>query len=77
MPHSYFFLHSTLDKDLKTLRCDHRIVGAMAGSLEAQPLQNILYGMPLVLLPEEVYHLVNHGKNNLTWDTVDNTLSTH
>jgi hypothetical protein len=33
----------------------------MAGSLEAQPLQNIFYGMPLALLPEEVYLLQKHG----------------
>lgn len=49
-------------QDLKVLRTKHRIIGAMVGSLEAQPLQNIFYGMPLALLPEEVCLLQKHSK---------------
>lgn len=34
----------------------------MAGSLPTQPLQNTFYGLPLVLLPEEVHLLHQRGK---------------
>ncbi|KAG2184563.1 hypothetical protein INT43_000472 [Umbelopsis isabellina] len=38
----------------------------MAGSLPSQPLQNTFYGLPLVLLPEEVYFLHQHGLTSIT-----------
>ncbi|KAJ1642243.1 tRNA-splicing endonuclease subunit, partial [Coemansia asiatica] len=40
------------------LRKDHRIVGALEGSHPSNPLQNLYFGLPLVLLPEETAMLV-------------------
>ncbi|KAI9486276.1 MAG: hypothetical protein EXX96DRAFT_614115 [Benjaminiella poitrasii] len=47
--------------DVKTLRCDYRIVGALNGTLPAFPLQNTFFGLPLILLPEEVDLLLSKG----------------
>ncbi|KAI9006621.1 tRNA intron endonuclease [Phycomyces nitens] len=41
-------------KDVERLRCDHRMVGALVGTLPRLPLQNTFHGLPLLLMPEEV-----------------------
>ncbi|PVU99868.1 hypothetical protein BB560_005432 [Smittium megazygosporum] len=41
-------------KDVRFLREKFRIVGSMIGSLDNQPIQNSLLGIPLSLLPEEI-----------------------
>ncbi|KAF9935449.1 hypothetical protein FBU30_000047 [Linnemannia zychae] len=46
---------------IKTLRKEHRIVGSLIGSLPRSPMQNIFQGLPLRLLPEEIYVLMNHN----------------
>ncbi|KAJ1805527.1 tRNA-splicing endonuclease subunit [Coemansia sp. RSA 2599] len=43
------------------LRKDHRIVGALEGSHPIKPLQNLYFGLPLILLPEETALLVETG----------------
>lgn len=48
-------------KDVQRLRCDHRIIGALSGTLSQLPLQNTFYGLPLILLPEEVHVIKKHG----------------
>ncbi|KAL7316294.1 tRNA-splicing endonuclease subunit [Mucor circinelloides] len=48
-------------KDVEQLRTNYRIVGALNGTLPQFPLQNTFYGLPLILLPEEVELLVNRG----------------
>ncbi|KAI9015991.1 tRNA intron endonuclease [Hyaloraphidium curvatum] len=54
--------------DVLTLRTKHRIVGSLIGSLPRNPQQNIFFSMPLSLLPEEVYVLVQEGLCNLYRD---------
>ncbi|KAG0346848.1 tRNA-splicing endonuclease subunit [Podila minutissima] len=44
-------------EDVSLLRQVHRITGSLAGSLPRSPLQNIFQGLPLRLLPEEVFAL--------------------
>ncbi|KAG0212724.1 tRNA-splicing endonuclease subunit [Mortierella sp. GBA30] len=46
---------------VKLLRQAHRIVGSLTGSLPRSPMQNIFQGLPLRLLPEEVYVLCSNG----------------
>ncbi|CAO3652342.1 unnamed protein product [Mucor fragilis] len=46
---------------MQKLRTKYRIVGALNGTLPQFPLQNTFYGLPLILLPEEVELLVNRG----------------
>ncbi|KAI8374872.1 tRNA intron endonuclease [Blakeslea trispora] len=48
-------------QDVEKLRCKHRIVGSLQGTLPQFPLQNTFYGLPLLLLPEEVYLLAKKG----------------
>ncbi|KAI9309582.1 tRNA intron endonuclease [Cunninghamella echinulata] len=48
-------------KDVKTLRCEHHIVGSLQGTLARFPLQNSFYSLPLLLLPEEVVLLLKKG----------------
>ncbi|KAF9586085.1 Ubiquitin carboxyl-terminal hydrolase 14 [Lunasporangiospora selenospora] len=47
--------------DVKILRQQFRITGSLAGSLPRNPLQNIFQGLPLRLLPVEVYALLDAG----------------
>ncbi|KAG0015425.1 tRNA-splicing endonuclease subunit [Entomortierella chlamydospora] len=47
--------------DVRQLRQTHRIVGSLAGSLPRNSMQNIFQGLPLRLLPEEVYALWSSG----------------
>ncbi|KAI8352736.1 hypothetical protein B0O80DRAFT_499426 [Mortierella sp. GBAus27b] len=47
--------------DVRELRQRHRIVGSLAGSLSRSPMQNIFQGLPLRLLPEEVFTLWSNG----------------
>ncbi|KAG0025087.1 tRNA-splicing endonuclease subunit [Podila clonocystis] len=44
-------------EDVSLLRKVHRITGSLTGSLPRSPLQNIFQGLPLRLLPEEVFAL--------------------
>ncbi|KAF9910978.1 tRNA-splicing endonuclease subunit [Lobosporangium transversale] len=44
-------------QDVRKLRQTYRIVGSLTGSLARSPMQNIFQGLPLRLLPEEVYVL--------------------
>jgi tRNA-splicing endonuclease subunit Sen34 len=53
-----------IKKDVERLRCEYRIVGALSGTLSQFPLQNTFYGLPLVLLPEEVNLLTSQGLTN-------------
>lgn len=46
---------------METLRCEYRIVGALSGTLSQFPLQNTFYGLPLLLLPEQVEFIVRRG----------------
>ncbi|KAI8979763.1 tRNA intron endonuclease [Mycotypha africana] len=59
-----FFIFNA--KDVEKLRCKHRIVGALDGTLTQAPLQNNYMGLPLVLLPEEVDLLLKKGFATLT-----------
>ena len=47
--------------DARLLREEHRIVGALVGSLPAHPHQNIHLGLPLQLAKEEVSLLLDMG----------------
>ncbi|KAG0308738.1 tRNA-splicing endonuclease subunit [Dissophora globulifera] len=44
-------------QDIRRLRQEYRIVGSLTGSLPRSPMQNVFQGLPLRLLPEEVYAL--------------------
>ncbi|KAF8979787.1 tRNA-splicing endonuclease subunit [Entomortierella lignicola] len=48
-------------QDVKELRQKHRIIGSLSGSLPRNAMQNIFQGLPLRLLPEEVYALWSNG----------------
>lgn len=48
-------------KDVEHLRSECRIVGTFSGTLPQYPLQNTFYGLPLLLLPEEVDLITSHG----------------
>ncbi|CAO3628922.1 unnamed protein product [Cunninghamella blakesleeana] len=48
-------------EDVKRLRCDYHIVGSLQGTLARFPLQNSFYGLPLLLLPEEVVLILKKG----------------
>ncbi|KAI7892392.1 uncharacterized protein EV154DRAFT_562368 [Mucor mucedo] len=52
-------------KDVERLRCEYRIVGAFSGTLPQYPLQNTFYGLPLLLLPEEVSLITHNGWGNV------------
>ncbi|KAI9491556.1 tRNA intron endonuclease [Zychaea mexicana] len=61
-------------QDVKELRCQHRIVGALIGTLPRLPQQNAFLGLPLQLLPEELTLLVTKNiaiigdsNNGKTW----------
>ncbi|KAI9272881.1 tRNA intron endonuclease [Phascolomyces articulosus] len=54
---------------VKELRCQHRIVGALIGTLPRLPLQNAFLGLPLQLLPEETTLLLK--KELATVDPVE------
>ncbi|KAI8352828.1 tRNA-splicing endonuclease subunit Sen34-like protein [Choanephora cucurbitarum] len=58
-------------KDAEKLRCKHRIVGSLQGTLPQFPLQNTFYGLPLLLIPEEVYLLNKKGWSNIREDIND------
>lgn len=47
--------------DWLTLRKNHRIIGELVGCLPKHPRQEILSGLPLLLLPEEVSLLLEKG----------------
>ena len=47
--------------DVKRLRVDHHICGALVGTLPQVAQQNVFLGLPLQLLPEEAAVLVAHG----------------
>ncbi|KAK2582749.1 hypothetical protein KPH14_005016 [Odynerus spinipes] len=47
--------------DWLTLRRDHRIIGELVGCLPKHPRQEVLSGLPLLLLPEEVSLLLEKG----------------
>ncbi|KAK2460606.1 hypothetical protein APHAL10511_007076 [Amanita phalloides] len=47
--------------DIATLRSEHRICGILTGTLPHLSQQNVFLGVPLVLMPEEVVHLVEKG----------------
>ncbi|KAI9233777.1 MAG: hypothetical protein BYD32DRAFT_425095 [Podila humilis] len=55
--------------DVSLLRQAHRITGSLAGSLPRSPLQNIFQGLPLRLLPEEVFALWDSGLVDLVNDS--------
>ncbi|KAG0324637.1 tRNA-splicing endonuclease subunit [Podila horticola] len=55
-------------EDVSLLRQVHRITGSLAGSLPRSPLQNIFQGLPLRLLPEEVFALWDSGLVDLIDD---------
>lgn len=46
---------------MQRLRCEYRIVGALSGTLSQFPLQNTFYGLPLMLIPEEVELITSQG----------------
>lgn len=46
---------------MEKLRCEYRIIGTLSGTLPQFPLQNTFYGLPLLLLPEEVELVIRHG----------------
>lgn len=46
---------------MEKLRCECRIIGTLSGTLPQFPLQNTFYGLPLLLLPEEVELVIRHG----------------
>ena len=43
------------------MRQDYRIVGELIGCLPKQPRQEVLLGLPLLLLPEEAKLLIEKG----------------
>ncbi|XP_028395958.1 tRNA-splicing endonuclease subunit Sen34-like [Dendronephthya gigantea] len=48
------------DKEtVMTLRKQHHIVGALVGSLPSKPRQNLIFSLPLILLPEEAKLLLD------------------
>lgn len=47
--------------DWFALRKDHRIIGELVGCLSKHPRQEVLSGLPLLLLPEEVSLLLEKG----------------
>jgi tRNA-splicing endonuclease subunit Sen34 len=49
---------------VKRLRCDHRIVGALMGSLPRYPQQNGFYGLPLLLMAEETALVLHNGNHD-------------
>ncbi|KAJ2084959.1 tRNA-splicing endonuclease subunit [Coemansia sp. S100] len=57
------------------LRRDYRIVGALEGSHPTNPQQNNYYGLPLILLPEEVALLSSDPTTGL--DQVQQPNSAH
>ncbi|KAI9321804.1 tRNA intron endonuclease [Dichotomocladium elegans] len=61
-------------QDVKRLRCEHHVVGALIGSLPRVPLQNAYPGLPLLLLPEEATLLLSKGYAELV--TKGNTSDT-
>ncbi|KAL9557819.1 hypothetical protein MBANPS3_001210 [Mucor bainieri] len=63
-------------KDVEQLRTKYRIVGALNGTLPQFPLQNTFYGLPLILLPEEVELLVNRGWAHIIQKAPKTTTST-
>ncbi|KAK4514346.1 uncharacterized protein ATC70_001939 [Mucor velutinosus] len=63
-------------KDVEQLRTKYRIVGALNGTLPQLPLQNTFYGLPLMLLPEEVELLVNRGWAHIIQKPPKTTTST-
>ena len=46
------------------MRRDWRIYGAPVGSLPSQPLQNVVFALPVLLLPEEAYVLLEAGTSS-------------
>ncbi|CAD6922906.1 unnamed protein product, partial [Tilletia controversa] len=44
--------------DVKLLRTQHNIIGLMTGTLPLAPQQNVLLGLPMQLIPEEVTYLL-------------------
>ncbi|KAI8881740.1 tRNA-intron endonuclease catalytic domain-like protein [Backusella circina FSU 941] len=54
------------NENVERLRYEHRIVGYLTGTLTRFPMQNGFYGLPLVLLPEQVEFLLKKG-NSLTY----------
>lgn len=49
--------------DALLLRTKHHIVGSFIGSLPRSPQQNIFFSLPLSLLPEELYVLIQEGRS--------------
>ena len=47
--------------DFSYLRREHRICGMMIGTLPQSPSQNVFLGLPIELMPEEVWLLVEKG----------------
>ncbi|KAI1316566.1 hypothetical protein EDD11_009831 [Mortierella claussenii] len=58
-------------QDVRQLRQVHRIVGSLSGALPRSPMQNIFQGLPLRLLPEEVFALWSCGLVDLIRDDPD------
>lgn len=48
--------------DVHRLRVQFRVVGGVVGALPLQPRQNCQLGLPLLLMPEEVYVLREEGE---------------
>ena len=66
-------------EDVMTLRRKHRIVGSLVGSLPSKPRQNLVFSLPLVLLPEEARLLLDKNiarivENNTTKPTQEDIL---
>ncbi|GJJ71726.1 tRNA-splicing endonuclease subunit Sen34 [Entomortierella parvispora] len=55
--------------DVRYLRQTLRITGSLAGSLPRSPMQNIFQGLPLRLMPEEVYALEAKGLVDIVDET--------
>ncbi|KAJ3090222.1 tRNA-splicing endonuclease subunit, partial [Quaeritorhiza haematococci] len=55
------------------LRINHRIVGALIGTLARLPTQNMFLSLPLLLLPEEVTLLLEEGLIHLINDSKAHT----
>lgn len=56
-----------LSLDWQKLREEFRIIGALCGSLSKHPRQDIYYGLPMCLSPEEITLLKDKHIARLVW----------
>ena len=60
---SQSFVFLMRPSDIATLRSHHHICGVLTGTLPHLSQQNVFFGVPLLLIPEEVVLLVDEGRS--------------